>query len=202
MKSLVLAAVLSLSVSAFAKSEKVDAATNLKLDTATSTVEWKAFKKMGSSHNGTIKLKSGEVEFKKDVLVGGTFVVDMKTIANLDLATSPDYQTKLVGHLSSEDFFNAAKFPESTLKIKSVTKSGKDQYAIKADLTMIGNTQPVDFTATVKMDKGAAEGTTTLKIDRTKWGLKYGSGNFFKELAADKIINDEFELTLNLKAVK
>ena len=122
MKSLVLAAVLSLSVSAFAKTEKVEAATNLKLDTTASTVEWKAYKKMGSSHNGTIKLKSGEVEFKKDVLVGGTFVVDMKTIANLDLATSPDYQAKLVGHLSAEDFFNAAKFPESTLKIKSATK--------------------------------------------------------------------------------
>lgn len=202
MKSLILAAVLSLSVSAFAKVAKVEAATNLKLDTAASSVEWKAFKKLGSSHNGTIKLKSGEVEFKKDVLVGGTFVVDMSTIADLDLAPTPDYQKKLVGHLSSEDFFNVAKFPESILKIKSATKSGKDQYAVKADLTMIGNTQPVEFTATVKMEKGAAEGTTTLKLDRTKWGLKYGSGNFFKELAADKIINDEFELTLKLKAAK
>jgi hypothetical protein len=32
--------------------------------------------------------------------------------------------------------------------------------------------------------------------------LKYGSGNFFKELTADKIISDEFELTLKLAAKK
>lgn len=46
------------------------------------------------------------------------------------------------------------------------------------------------------------KGGALVKVDRTKWGLKYGSGNFFKELAGDKIINDEFELNLKLVAKK
>lgn len=40
--------------------------------------------------------------------------------------------------------------------------------------------------------------TTTLKIDRTKYGIKYGSGSFFDSLG-DKAISDEFELTVNLQ---
>ncbi|MNL81038.1 YceI-like domain protein [compost metagenome] len=67
---------------------------------------------------------------------------------------------------------------------------------------MIGQTQPIEFPATVKVDKGVLTGEALVKIDRTKWGLKYGSGSFFKELAGDKIIADEFELNLNLVAKK
>lgn len=193
MKRILLATILAFSTSAFADT--------LKVDTSASTIGWKGFKKLGSSHDGNIKLKSGTVEFKKDALIGGTFVVDMATISNNDLANSPDYQKKLVGHLSNEDFFNVAKFPESTFKITSVTKKG-DKFAIKGDLTMIGQTQPVEFDASIKSEKGKATGEGTLKIDRTKFGLKYGSGNFFKELAADKIISDEFELKLNFTAAK
>ncbi|MPS55505.1 YceI family protein [Alcaligenaceae bacterium SAGV3] len=63
-------------------------------------------------------------------------------------------------------------------------------------------THPIEFPAKVTVDKGVATGEAVVKIDRTKWGLKYGSGNFFKELAGDKIINDEFELTLKLVAKK
>jgi hypothetical protein len=40
--------------------------------------------------------------------------------------------------------------------------------------------------------------TTTLKIDRTKYGIKYGSGSFFDNLG-DKSINDEFQLDVILQ---
>ena len=36
-----------------------------------------------------------------------------------------------------------------------------------------------------------------IKIDRTKWGIKYNSGNFFKDLG-DKVILDEIEFEINL----
>jgi hypothetical protein len=40
--------------------------------------------------------------------------------------------------------------------------------------------------------------TTALKIDRTKFGIKYGSGSFFDSLG-DRAIADEFELNVNLQ---
>jgi len=39
---------------------------------------------------------------------------------------------------------------------------------------------------------------TAFKVDRTKFGIKYGSGSFFDSLG-DKAINDEFELNITLQ---
>ncbi|MNT31502.1 hypothetical protein D3C72_1673410 [compost metagenome] len=175
-----------------------------KIDTKESSVAWKGFKKVGSTHNGHISVKEGQVEVDaKGVVKGGTVAIDMATISNEDLKDSADYQKKLIGHLSSEDFFNVTKYPTSTFKVLSVTP-GKDanQITVKGEFTMIGQTQPIEFPATVKVDKGVLTGEALVKIDRTKWGLKYGSGSFFKELAGDKIIADEFELNLKLVAKK
>ncbi|HEY1078464.1 MAG TPA: YceI family protein [Bdellovibrio sp.] len=177
------------------------AAETYKIDTAASSVAWKGFKKMGSSHDGGISVKEGTVTVDKNKVTGGEVVVDMKTITNNDLKDSADYQKKLLGHLSNADFFNVEKYPTSTFKITKVS-TVKNETIVKGDLTMIGQTNPVEFPIKVMIDKGTATGEGTLKIDRTKWGLKYGSGNFFKELAGDKIISDEFELTLKIVAKK
>lgn len=177
----------------------------MKLDAASSAVGWKGAKKTGSSHNGAISLKEGSVTFDaKGALTAGSFVVDMKTLTNEDLKDSPDYQKKLVGHLSSPDFFNVSKFPTAEFKITGVKADPKkkDEFIVSGDFKMIGKTQPISFPAKIALDKTTATGEATIKIDRTKWGLKYGSGNVFKELTADKIINDEFELTLKLVAKK
>lgn len=176
-----------------------------KIDTSASRVAWKAGKKIGSFHNGDIKVKGGDVEVDPKGLVKSVnVVVDMKTIANEDLKDKPSMQSKLVGHLSSDDFFKVDKFPESTFKLKSVTpKAGsKDEYTVSGDLTMIGKTETVTFPAKISADKGTLTGQATITIERLKWGLQYGSGSVFKSLTADKIINDSFELTLNLVAKK
>ncbi|PIT99485.1 MAG: YceI family protein [Bdellovibrionales bacterium CG10_big_fil_rev_8_21_14_0_10_45_34] len=176
-----------------------------KIDTEASKVLWKAGKKVGSFHNGEIKLKSGTAETAKDGKIKNIkVVVDMKSISNEDLKDTPDYQKKLVGHLSNEDFFHVEKYPESTFDLESITpkKGSKDEYTVKGKLTMIGNTQTVEFPAKISTDKDTLKGTANIEIERLKWNLKYGSGSIFKELTADKIINDKFDLTLNLVAKK
>lgn len=186
----------------FVVAAHAQAADVYKIDTKASSVAWKGTKKMGDAHNGGISVKEGQVTVDKGQLTGGNVVVDMTTITNEDVKDA-GYNKKLVGHLSTEDFFNAGKFPTSTFKITSVTPSkNKGEVLVKGDFTMIGGTHPIEFPAKVTVDKGVATGEAVVKIDRTKWGLKYGSGNFFKELAGDKIINDEFELTLKLVAKK
>jgi polyisoprenoid-binding protein YceI len=176
-----------------------------KIDTTASSVQWKAGKKIGSFHDGDVKVKDGKVETDaKGQIKSATVVVDMKTIGNSDMKDKPDMQKKLVGHLSSDDFFKVDKHPESTFELTSISpKAGsKDEYVVKGKLTMIGSSQPVEFPAKISNDKSTITGTGTVKIERLKWGLQYGSGSIFKSLTADKIINDSFDLTLNLVAKK
>lgn len=176
-----------------------------KIDTKESKVLWSATKKLGEGHSGEIQVKSGEIKTdKKNTVSTANIVVDMKTIGNTDLKEKPDVEKKLIGHLSSDDFFKVEKFPESTFKLASVTpKAGsKDEYTVKGDLTMLGKTNPIEFPAKISLDKKTLKAEGKISIERLKWGLQYGSGNIFKTLTADKIINDTFDLTLNLVAKK
>lgn len=193
-KSILAAMVFAFAMNAHAES--------LKLDSKTSTVAWTGFKKIGSSHNGAMTVKEGQIETdKKGAITGGNVVIDMASMTNADVKDPVDNK-KLVGHLSNADFFDVTKFPTSTFKITSVTKKAGNEYTVKGDFTMIGKTQPIEFPATITTDKGVVTGVAKVKIDRTKFGLKYGSGSFFKELAGDKIISDEFALDLKLVAAK
>ncbi|MFN8791097.1 MAG: YceI family protein [Bdellovibrionales bacterium] len=183
------------------KKDKMAAGDVYKIDSTASQITWKGTKAVGSAHDGTVNLKDGHLVVNGQDFKTGEFVVDMNTITNKDLASSPDYQTKLVDHLKSEDFFNVTKHPESVFKIKSVKKKSEQEYIVKGELTMIGKTQPVEFPAQISVVDNKMSGTAQVKLDRTKWGLRYGSGKFFKNLG-DKMINDEFELNLNLIANK
>lgn len=210
MKTFVTALVLVFAVSANAADTKVKATKKgaaakteaYKIDTKESTVAWKGTKKAGSAHNGNISVKDGEVQVdSKGQVTAGQVNIDMTTITNEDVKDA-EYNKKLVDHLASNDFFDIAKFPVTTFKVTSITPGANGEVTVKGDLTMIGKTNPIEFPAKVTVDKGVATAEATVKVDRTKWGLKYGSGNFFKELTADKIISDEFEMNLKLVAKK
>ena len=209
--SIVLAlTVLTLGLNVSAKDKKAATAApaaaveTYKVDTKASTANWKGTKKLGSFHEGTMAIQGGQFAVEKDMVKSGEVTVDMKTIANTDIKDA-DNNKKLVGHLSSPDFFNVAKYPASTFKVTSVTASNtkmKNQFNVKGEFTMIGQTHPIEFPATITVADGKATGEATVEIDRTVWGLKYNSGNFLKDLAADKVINDKFELKLKIVATK
>jgi polyisoprenoid-binding protein YceI len=154
-------------------------------------VVWKGFKVTGS-HEGLISVKSGSLIFKKDELIGGNFIVDMASLTCTDL--SGEYQSKLEGQLKSSDFFDTDKYPTSTLIITRVTKTGPSSYNVQADLNIKGKSEKIEFVTSVYGNKA----TSSLKVDRTKYGIKYGSGSFFEELG-DNMIYDEFELIIDVQ---
>lgn len=169
------------------------------IDTEKSEVYWKGSKATGSFHEGHFKFKEGSVEIEKGKIQSGQFVVDMNSLTNLDLKDSPNYQKKLVGHLKSDDFFDASKYPTAEFKIKSVDHKSDAEALLKGDMTIKGRTQAIEVPIKMKVDKGIATGEAHLKLDRTLWDVRYGSGKFFKNLG-DKLINDEFELKLKIVA--
>ncbi len=175
------------------------AADTYKVDPSASKVTYVG-KKVTGEHTGNVTIKSGNLVVDGDKLTGGEVVVDMNSLTSTDL-TDKDYNAKYVGHMKSPDFFNTEKYPESKLVIKSSKKTDKG-LEVTGDLTMIGQTKPVTFTVTDwKKTDSTVSGKSALTLNRTNWGLKYGSASFFKSLG-DKAINDEFTLTVDLTAKK
>jgi len=145
-----------------------------------SKVVWKGYKVTGS-HEGTINIKSGSLSFNDGKLTGGECSIDMTTLVSTDL--TGEYKGKLEGHLKSDDFFGVEKFPTATLIFTDVKVKGKNSYNVTGDLTIKGKTNPVTFEISIYGSKA----TTSLKIDRTKYDVKYGSTSFFDGLK-DKAI--------------
>ena len=192
------------SVSAMADGGKKTSATvapiALKVDASASTFNWLG-KKFTGEHNGTVGVQGGSLIVDGGKLSGGEFTIDMKSIKCLDL-TDAGYNAKLIGHLTSPDFFDIAKYPTATLKITKATAKTPTNYDVTGNLTINGVTQPITFPAVVAIDaKGATSATAKFEVDRTKFGSKYNSKSFFDTIG-DKMINDNFEVNVKIVATK
>jgi len=160
------------------------------IKTDKSKVVWKGYKVTGS-HEGTIDIKSGYLDFDNKKLIGGQFIMNMASISSTDLGEG--VKGKLEGHLKSDDFFGVEKYPTATLVFKKVKATGKNSYEVIGDITIKGKTASITFDVSVYGNKANA----SLKIDRTKFDVKYGSTSFFEGLK-DKAIYDDFDLVADL----
>jgi len=157
-----------------------------------SNIDWVG-KKVTGAHNGTIAVKEGEIVLKDGKLADGRFVIDTTSIKILDI-TDPATNAQFFGHLASDDFFSTEKYPEATLVIFSV--SGNH---VEGNLTIKGITHPVGFDVNVNVNGDQLTAAGKLVIDRTKYEMKFRSGNFFKDLG-DTLIYNEFELNVIITA--
>ncbi|MFK8282257.1 YceI family protein [Capnocytophaga cynodegmi] len=169
---------------------------------SSSVVEWVGSKPVGK-HNGTVNVTGGGVSVKDQSITKGEFVIDMNTIAVLDLA-SGDGKEDLENHLkgtgkedAEDHFFNVKKFPTATFVFKSF-----DGTNMVGDLTIKGVTKEVSFPATVTVtDAEVNIVSNSFKINRVDFGVNYASKSVFDNLK-DKFINDEMELVVKVKATK
>jgi polyisoprenoid-binding protein YceI len=173
---------LTLTTAVFAGTQKVDV--------AKSTVKWLG-KKVTGEHTGTIAIKEGNLDVTGGKVTGGKVVIDMNSITDADL-TDPAWNAKLIGHLKSDDFFSVATYPTADLVVTKVVGNN-----FSGNLTIKGVTVPNSFSATASKDEKSTVYKGTITIDRTKYGLKYGSKSFFDNLG-DKVIYDEFTLDFSL----
>ena len=125
------------------------------VDTDQSIINWVGYKVTGQ-HEGTITLREGSLEFNKDQLTGGNFVMDMTSINTTDL--EGDYKNKLDGHLKANDFFGVKNIQKATLVFTSVTKN-ETNYSVVGDLTIKGITNKIAFDLEVSENTA----TTTFK---------------------------------------
>ena len=177
------------------KVEKLAALNNV--DTANSVITWKGTKPTGA-HNGVILLKEGSLLIENGTLTGGEFVIDMSSIKNLDIPADNDGNAKLVGHLTSADFFDAATYPTSKFVITNVEEK-EDKLHVTGNLTIKDVTKSITIPAML-----SKEGDTTIfksetfNVDRADFNVKYASKSFFDNLK-DKFIDDMMELSFTVK---
>ncbi|MDW3208571.1 MAG: YceI family protein [Reichenbachiella sp.] len=164
-----------------------------------SSVVWTATKVVSGGHTGTVKISKGSLEIDGSELKGGSFEIDMTTIANTDI--EGEWRAKLEGHLKSDDFFAVETYKTAGLKITSVKSTAKGKYDITADLTIKGKTESVSFPAELSVKGGKATATAKITVDRTKYDVRYGSPSFFDDLG-DKAISNEFTLDVKVVASK
>lgn len=100
--------------------------------------------------------------------------------------------------MASDDFFNSTHYPEAQFEIISVKAEGNTSH-IKGNLTVKGITHPIEFDANVNVIEDTATISGKITIDRTKYGMKFRSGNFFVNLG-DTLIYNDFDLHIQIVA--
>ena len=162
-----------------------------------SNVKWYGDEITGKQHYGSLKFKEGNIILTgtgkiSDKIISGNFVVDMTSLNVEDLTGRG--KTSLEGHLKSDDFFSVNKFNFAYLKILKSNDPVNGVQTINGDLTIKGISHPVTFT----MELNGKKAKSNLIFDRTKYDVKFRSGNFFQNLG-DKLIYDDIKLEVNLE---
>jgi polyisoprenoid-binding protein YceI len=139
----------------------------------------------------------------------GSFELDAKdaltsATAEIETASINTRDPKRDEHLRSADFFDVAKFPQMTFKIKNI-KAHQVHYMVDGELTIHGVTKPVSLMGEMlgKLNKdpwgfARAGFTATGKINRKDFGL-----NWNKALdAGGWVVGDEVTIQLEIEGIE
>mgnify|MGYP001469895796 FL=1 len=160
------------------------------IDVENSKIKWIGEELSGKNHYGSLKFKKGNLNLNNGVIISGNFIVDMKTINVEDLQGGS--KQRLEGHLRSDDFFSVEKFSEAIFEAKSPAVVNKKEgiQILSGNLTIKGITHP----AKIEIDDNWS---AKLVFDRSKFDVRFRSGNFFQNLG-DKLIYDEIAINAKI----
>jgi polyisoprenoid-binding protein YceI len=180
------------------EASKSEGGTTFNVDNAASTLTFVGTKPVGT-HAVLLHFTNGSLNVENGNISSGNFTIDMGKMESKDADTN--YSFKLIGHLASPDFFDAAKYPTSKFEItacEALTNDSTGTHRISGNLTMKDSTKNVTFPAKVSITETGLSATADFNIDRTQWGLHYGNDKSLQ----DKFIYPEVKILLNIQAVK
>ncbi len=145
----------------------------LPIDTSRSQIQWLGeYTFYFGGHDGYIQFKEGHFIKTNEVLTGGEFIIDMNSMTNNDI-NDEEGKDGLIDHLKDPDFFDVAKYPFAKLEITKVTYESDTQLRIEANMTIKGETHPINFRAEADYENEQLH--TKFKIDRRRWNVNYTS---------------------------
>lgn len=173
------------------------------VDTSESRIEWTG-RNLINKHWGTMALAAGELILRDGLVSEGKFTIEMESIRCADLADSPLHDV-LIDHLKDDDFFAVGRYPSATLEIHGSrwlegAAPGAEGLELDGELDLRGVTRPITLRAAAGLTPdGRLAAQALVTIDRTEWGVLYGSGKFFQFLAGH-LVNDQIELQVRVLA--
>ena len=168
------------------------------IDPMHSEVQFKVKHLVISTVTGSFGQYEGTVE-----TVGDDFT-DAKISFSADVNSISTGNEQRDGHLKSNEFFDAEKFPKLTFTSTSITKTGDDTYALVGDLTIRDVTKSV----TLKVEHGGQMqdfyGQTKAgfeivgTIKRKEFGLTWDGVTE----AGGVVVSDDVKLVMNIQLTK
>jgi polyisoprenoid-binding protein YceI len=149
-----------------------------------------------SEVDGYFKLFDGTLENAKEDLS------DAKVNFTVDVASINTDNEKRDGHLKSDDFFNAEKYPTMKFESTSMKPAGENKYKMMGNLTIRDVTKPVEFDVTYG-GSIAAMGNTKVgfkaktTINRFDYNLKWDKATEAGSLVVSKDVDIQINVELN-----
>jgi polyisoprenoid-binding protein YceI len=160
-----------------------------KFSVSKSKINWTGYGEVGNySLTGDIGLKTGIFVLKNDSLKNVELVFDMQTINH--------QEKQLKEHLMGEDFFDVKKFPISQFILSKPVYLKANKLIAEGTLTVKGISQEISIPLMYSLANNEFQGK--ISVDRTKFGMRYGSKSFFDNLG-DQAIKNTFDLGFVLK---
>ncbi len=158
-------------------------AAEYKLTSDNTKVEWTGTKKAGK-HTGGFKKITGTSTWDGDP-------AKAKLEVTIDTDSIHSDDDKLTTHLKGKDFFDVKTNATATFKATKVEKDG-DKFKVTGKFTLCGKEKEITFPATITEKEGTMTLSADFKINRTDYGMSYGSG----------MIDDDVALKVSVTAKK
>jgi polyisoprenoid-binding protein YceI len=172
--------------------------TTYKIDTAHSEIQFKVKHLMITNVTGSFTKFDATLETKAPDFSDATISFE----ADVNSVSTNNEQRD--GHLKSDDFFAAEKFPKLSFRSNAFTKLNDGEYLLKGDLTIRDHTKPVELvvefggTMTDPWGQEKAGFEINGKINRKDFGLSWGAVTE----AGGVVVSDEVKLHLSVQMIK
>jgi Uncharacterized conserved protein len=166
------------------------------LDKSHSSVKFTVEHLVISEVEGSFKMFDGSLES-----TAANDFTNAKVNFSVDVNSINTDDEKRDGHLKSDDFFNAEKFPKMTFVATSIKKVKGNMYTMEGNLTIRDVTKKVKFSVinggTVKDPWGNIKTgfKASGKINRKEFGLKWGAVTE----AGGAVVGDEVNMIINVE---
>jgi polyisoprenoid-binding protein YceI len=167
-----------------------------RLNNEAANISWRGSKTLiaGYEDTGTIDIESGHLIVENGIVTEGNIIFDMTSIKASATSNKVAGVGDLTTHLRSQDFFDVNLYPKATFSLTLVEPVGGSNggtFIFIGDLVLKDIAKEIQFPVTFGeniVGQNIVRGE--FEIDRTDWGIHYGSGQFFQNLG-DRVIADE-----------
>jgi polyisoprenoid-binding protein YceI len=168
------------------------AVTKWTIDKAHSNVKFTVTHMVVSEVDGAFRSFDGTVEHSKPDFS------DAKVNFTIDVSSIDTDNERRDGHLKSDDFFNAEKYPQMTFQSTSFKPLGNNKYELVGNLTIRDVTKPVKFDVTYGGTNSSGGNTKAgfkakATINRFDYNLKWDKATE----AGSLVVAKEVDITIN-----